>query len=421
MARKIAFVLALLAVAATAYLAGSLRAPRETAVAAAASSPQRLLYYRCPMHPDFKSDKPGTAPCCGMAYEPVYASSPETAAGTSAATTSSVFVSAQQQQLIGVRVGTVDRSSGTERLRLFGRVVPDERRVFRVNIGLESYVREITRAATGSRVNKGEWLASVSAPDARTLVSGFISSLDVLQREENNGNPHPAAVQGAQNSVELATDRLLTIGMSPAQIEEIRHSRATSMVVKVSSPADGFVVTRSVSAGQRLDAGTELFQIADLRRVWILANLPDGSVDDIRPGTSVEISIPGRRRAPLRGRISTEVLPQFDARTQAVGLRIDADNPDFVLRPDMFVDVSIDVPYAPAVVIPVDAVIASGLHNTVFVEHEPGSFVPRNIEIGRRLESRVEVLHGLEPGERIAISGTFLLDSESRLRGIRDR
>jgi multidrug efflux pump subunit AcrA (membrane-fusion protein) len=356
-----------------------------------------------------------------MAYEPVYASVPEPTADGTPAMMPSVSVSAHQQQLIGVRVAAVEEASGSERLRLFGRVVPDERRVYRVNIGMESYVREMTRAATGSRVNKGEWLASVSTPDARTLVSGFVSALDVLQREEHNGNPHPAAVQGARNSVDLAADRLLTIGMSPVQIEEIRRSRTTSMIVKLSSPGDGFIVARNVSAGQRLGAGTELFQIADLRRVWIVANLPDGLVDDIRPGTSVEISIPGRRRAPLRGRISTEVLPQFDARAQAVGLRIDADNPDFVLRPDMFVDVSIDVPYAPGIVIPVDAVIASGLRNTVFVERERGSFVPRTVEIGRRLESRVEVLHGLEPGERIAISGTFLLDSESRLRGIRDK
>ena len=418
MSRKIAFALALLAVATAAYLAGSLRAPRETAAAAAASSPRAILYYHCPMHPDLRSDKPGTAPCCGMAYEAVYAGAPGTGADAASAA-APVSASPDRHQAIGVRVGTVAEASGTVRLRLFGRVVPDETRLFRVNVGLDGYVRDISRAATGSRVRKGEWLASFSTPESRSLISGFISALDVLQREENNGNPHPAAVSGARNTVDLTVERLLAIGMSPAQIDEIRRTRATSTIVKVASPADGFVVARNVSAGQRFEAGTELFQIADLRHVWILASIPNGEVDDIRPGTSVEVTIPGRRRAPLRARISTEVLPQFDPGTQSVTLRIEADNPAFVLRPEMFVDVSLDVAYPRALVIPADAVIASGLRNTVFVETGPGRFEPREVEVGRRIDTRVAVRRGLAPGERIAISGTFLLDSESRMKAQR--
>jgi Cu(I)/Ag(I) efflux system membrane fusion protein len=121
------------------------------------------------------------------------------------------------------------------------------------------------------------------------------------------------------------------------------------------------------------------------------------------------------RREPLRARVS-DVLPQFDPSTQSMKIRLTAENADLVLRPDMFVDVDLEVPYPPSILVPSEAIVTSGLRNSVFVERSAGVFEPRDIQLGHRLGNRVVVERGLEPFERIAVSGTFLLDSESRMK-----
>ena len=418
--RKLASLLLLFAVAGAAYLAGSWRAPRETVSAAVAEAPRSILYYHCPMHPNFRSSSPGTAPCCGMALEPVYSDgAPAAATNASTASPGAIVVSATQQQLIGVETGTVEEASGTEPVRVFGRVTPDETRLHRLTAGLEAYITELSDVTTGSRVGKDQWLASYSTPEARVPVAAFITAVNVLEREEHTGNPAPASLAAARTSVALAEDRLLTMGMPRVQMEEIRRSRVGTTTVKITSPVEGFVLARTGSAGQRFDAGTELFQLADLRRVWILADVPVADADHIGPGTVARVTVGGRETA-VRARVSGQVLPQFDATTQSFKLRLEADNPGFVLRPDMFVDVDVEVPYRATMMVPADAVVGSGLGTHVFVERSAGVFEPREVQTGRRHGNRVAIVTGLEPGSRIAISGTFLLDSESRIR-TRDR
>lgn len=412
MTRQIAYSFVLLAAAGTAYVAGSWRAPRDTvsaAVADAGGTPRTILYYRCPMHPHVRSDHPGTAPCCGMAFEPLYAGdAPAHGAGTVAA-------SAAQQQLIGVRTGVVAAAGGTERIGAFGRVAVDETRLFRITGGLESYISDMSPVTTGSVVRKGQWLASYSTPEARLPVAAFITAVNVLEREEHNGAPNPTSLLSARNSVTLATERLMTMGMSPAQMEDIRRTREQTTTVRLSSPVDGFVLARNVATGQRFDAGSELFRLADLHRVWIFADVPVADGDRITPGTPARVTVAGRE-TPVRARVSTHVPPQFDPATQSFKLRLEADNPGFVLRPDMYVDVAFEVAYEPALLVPADAVVYSGLSARVFIERSAGVFEPRDVEIGRRHGARIAIAKGLEPGERIALSGTFLLDSDSRMK-----
>jgi Cu(I)/Ag(I) efflux system membrane fusion protein len=416
MMRKLSYSLLLFAVAGAAYMAGSWHAPRETVSAAGAETARTPLYYQCPMHVDFKS-KDRATPCglCGMALEPVHAGGAPDRAASGERLPDGVIVSTAQQQLIGVRVGTVEKAPGTEQVRVFGRVTPDETRVRRLTAGLEAYVTELSAVTTGSRVGRDQWLASYSTPEARGPISAFITTVNVLEREENNGDPAPASLAAARTSMALAVDRLLTMGMSRVQIEDIRRSRAATTTVKLTSPVDGFVLARNVSDGQRFDAGTELFQIADLQRVWILADVPVADADHVRPGTVAQVRVGGRETA-VRARVSRTVLPQFDRTTQSFKLRLEADNPGFVLRPDMFVDVEFQVPYESTMMVPVDAVVLSGLHTRVFVERSAGVFEPREVETGRRHGGRIAVVKGLKAGERVALSGTFLLDSERRMK-----
>ena len=420
----------LLGVLAAGFVAGSWYNERER-VSADSLHPRNILYYVDPMHPAYTSDRPGTAPDCGMVLQPVYAGAgdvvPVTAhadhtAGAGHAVAGShgeaasgtITVDAAKQQLIGVRVRPVEQRSATERLRLYGRVAVDETRLYRINIGLEGLIRDLSRVTTGSHVRKDEWLATLSAPDARAPIQGYLVALDVLDRATKDAEgPGPLTMAAA--STQQSIDRLLTLGMSSPQIQEIARTRQLPTQLKITAPEDGFVLARNVSIGQKFQRGDELYRIADLRRVWILADVFGRDTELVRPGMAAEVSLPGRGRT-LRATISRDVLPQFDQASQALKVRLDVDNRDYLLRPDMFVDVELPIAFPAAIAVPAEAVLDSGVKKTVFVERSEGVFEPREVETGWRSGGMIEVVNGLSEGDRIAVSGTFLLDSESRIR-----
>ena len=168
------------------------------------------------------------------------------------------------------------------------------------------------------------------------------------------------------------------------------------------------------SVGQHIEKGTQVYEVADLRQVWIWADVQGADVDMVHPGMVATVTIPGRP-TPLTARVSGDVPPQFDAATQTTRVRLDADNAGYTFRPGMLVDVDLQLAYDAATLVPNDAIVPLGTRRSVFVERGEGRFEPRAVTIGRRLGDRTEVLTGLVPGDRIVSSGTFLLDSETRM------
>jgi membrane fusion protein, copper/silver efflux system len=415
MIKKASYSILLCAAIGGAFVAGSWRSHTDTVIASGLHG-RRILYYVDPMHPSYKSDKPGVAPDCNMPLEPVYADgAPASDLGPSAGASNRITVDATKQQVMGVRVGTVDAASGTERVRLFGRVAADETRIYKLNAGLDGYARDLAPVTTGSAVRKDEWLLTYSSPEIRQPIQGFVTALDGEARElRNEITMSTTQLSYVRLAQEQAVDRLITLGMSPLQIEKIRKTHDIPANVEITSPADGFIIGRFVTAGEKIQKGSELFRLADLRQVWVIADVPPNDAERVKPGTIAELSM-GGRALPMRARVSGDVLPQFDPATQSSKIRLVVDNPGFTLRPDMFVDVHLLVPYGSAVTVPRDAVVASGLDSTVFVERTAGVFEPRLVRTGRRYADRVEILDGLTAGERIVVSGTFLLDSESRM------
>jgi Cu(I)/Ag(I) efflux system membrane fusion protein len=392
-------------------LAGRLSNEREQ-VSAADSGIGDVLYYVDPMHPAYKSDKPGTAPDCGMALVPVF--SDVAAADGPDSPPGAVNIGPETQHLTGVRVSPVEQRSITERLRLPGRIAADETRLYRINLGLSGIIRELSTRTTGSPVRRDEWLATILAPDARSLIQAHIVALEAVDRAPKDVET-PTQFRLATASLQQSVDRLLTLGMSSVQIEEIGRTRQVPATLKITAPEAGVVVARNVSIGQTIMRGEELFRIADLRRVWVLADVFGPEAEHVRPGTVAQVSVPGRSGS-IRARVSSDVLPQFDPVSQSVKVRLDADNPQYLLRPDMFVDVDLPITLPAAIAVPADAVVDSGLKKTVFVETGDGVFEPRQVETGWRFGDRIEIVKGLAPGERVVVSGTFLLDSESRMR-----
>jgi Cu(I)/Ag(I) efflux system membrane fusion protein len=262
---------------------------------------------------------------------------------------------------------------------------------------------------------KDETLVSFYSPEFVAFQQAYLYAVAALERLGASGaTASPEQLALTRANVQAAKDRLSALGMGAAQIEEIGRSHQFAQQVLLRAPDTSFVIARNVSPGQRFDRGTELYRLADLTQVWILADLFEGEAAYFRPGVRARVSLPPQRKV-LYARVSP-VLPQIDPATRSLKIRLNADNPGFVLRPDMFVDVDLPVTLTPTIAVPVDAVLDSGLARTVFVEHRPGVFEPRQVETGWRFGDRVEIVRGLAPGERIVTSGTFLIDSEARMK-----
>ncbi len=394
---------------------------RQAAAAPAATVARSVLYYVDPMHPAYKSDKPGIAPDCGMQLEPVYASAQlvttDRAQSESSLPPGSVRIDFARQQLFGVRVGPVEEASGSYKLRLLGRVAPDESRIYKLNAGIEGYIQEVSSATTGSFVRKDQVLATFSAPNASMTLQTYVLNLgaeDRFKKSAAEGSVEGQSVPSVNANLQLRTQQLQNLGMSTLQMEEIRNSRQIPNTIKIVSPVDGFVVARNVSPGQKFERDNEWYRIADLRRVWVMADVFESEAQYLHPGVQVQVSFPDQGKV-FPGRVSN-VLPQFDAATRTLKARIEVENQGYALRPDMLVNVELPVAFSRTLVVPAEAVLDSGLKKTVFIENGKGVFSPRTVETGRRLDDRVEIVKGLEAGEKIVVSGNFLVNSESRLQ-----
>ncbi len=388
-------------------------------VATATANDRRVLYWVDPMHPAYKSDRPGIAPDCGMELEPVYAEPVASTNGVALPVPpGAVGIDVDKQQLVGIRVAAVQKTPGTDRVRIPGRVVPEDTRVYRITAGSEGFVRETYNDSVGQLVKKDQKLATSYGPDYLSVASGFLAAEAGVPGAGKDGNrtvPFPGAVskQGF-SSLQGYTDRLRNLGMSEAQIKEMANSHQLPQTIDIVSPADGFILARNVSPGQHFDRFMEFYRIADLSRVWILADVFGSEAQSVRPGAVARITLSGQGKT-FAARVS-DVLPEIDPATRTLKLRLEADNPGFALRPDMYVDVDLPVAMRAGLTVPEDALIDSGREQRVFVERSSGVFEPRPVQTGWRSGDRVEITHGLVEGERVVAAGTFLVDSESRLK-----
>ena len=229
------------------------------------------------------------------------------------------------------------------------------------------------------------------------------------------------AVQETKEQLELTDanienyrNGLRNLGMTDHQLDEIMRTRNGGEHVEIRAPEAGFVLIRNITLGERFQRGTELYRIADLSHVWVLADIFENESRYFHPGIPAKVIYSAGNKA-FQAHVS-KTLPQFDAASRTLKMRLEVDNPGYTLRPEMFVDVELPVKLPTAVTVPVDALIDSGMKKTVFIDRGNGFFEPRRVETGWRLGDRIEITKGLAPGERIVVSGTFLIDSESKMQ-----
>jgi RND family efflux transporter MFP subunit len=209
------------------------------------------------------------------------------------------------------------------------------------------------------------------------------------------------------------------MGMSQDQIEAVARTKAILPLVSLVAPASGFIVWRNVSADQRFEKGADFYRIVDLNRVWILADIFESDAAAVQPGTLARLCLPHAPGTSLMARVS-DTVPQFEATTRTLKVRLEADNSGLTLKPDMYVDLQLSRRLSPGLSVPIEAVLDSGLRKVVYVECGSGCFEPRQVQTGWQSGGRAQIVSGLSAGERIVTTGNFLLDSESRMQTARN-
>ena len=384
----------------------------ETTTPAQESVPpekRKILYYQDPMNPANRSDKPGKAPD-GMDLVPVY----EEETPPSGPTQAAVFrISPQKQQLIGVQYGEVQERSFSEKIRTVGRITYNETRVARIQPKIEGWVEKVFVDFTGQLVEKGRPLLSIYSPQLVSTQQELLiakKSLETLAK-----SPFKDASAGAVSLYEATRERLKLWDISDAQVKEIEKRGTPVRTLTLFSPATGFVLTRNAFPAQRITPDTELYTIADLSTVWAIADVYEYEVPLIRLGQQATMSLTYFPGKSFTGKVSY-ISPDLDRTTRTLKVRIEFPNPDYRLKPDMYANVEFHVDFARQLYVPQEAVLDSGTEQIVFVAREDSTFQPRRIRTGGRVSNHYIVLEGLQRGEKVVTSGNFLIDSESQLK-----
>jgi membrane fusion protein, copper/silver efflux system len=314
-----------------------------------------------------------------------------------------VEVTTSTRQALDIRLEVVTRQSMTEAVRAVASVVPDESRISQVHTRVSGWIEQLDVNTTGEMVRAGQ-------PIARIFSQELLSS----QTEYLAARRSTSASGIASVVVASGRTRLTVFGMTPADIDAIEQTGEPKRLVTVLAPRSGVVVNRGVTVGTSVDPSTTLLTIADLSRVWILAEVPEANILAVRLGARARLDFPASGRAPFSARVDF-VYPTLSERTRTLRTRFSVANPGSGLRPGLYGTAAFELAGQDVITVPRDAVVDTGLQQHVFVA-TGDRFEPRAVTLGVQLADRVEVRAGLKEGERIVAAGVFLLDSESRLR-----
>ncbi len=379
---------------------------KEEASSASTKSERRILYYRCPMHPNNRSDHSGTAPCCGMAYEPVYANDDASSRASSLAP-SVVSISPEQQQLIGIAYEIVAYRPVHKTINAPAKLGWDETKVARVQTKLEGWIDQVHVPYPGTVVHKNQQLMTLYNPQSLGAQQAFLAEMKMGPSTASNPPSNTQALMMARRKLEL-------LGFTEEQIETLGRVRVPLEKMVLFSPINGVVVECNVHVGQKITPDT-LYTIVDTSTVWATADLLGGDAASVTVGQPANMVVPYWPGRTFHGFVDS-VLPLLDAASHTIKVRVRFENPGALLKPEMYGEIEFRGKPTRRLTLPRDAVLDSGLEQIVFVNNGGNYFQPQPVHTGGRFGDRVEVLSGLKPGQRVVTSGNFLLDSESRLR-----
>jgi Cu(I)/Ag(I) efflux system membrane fusion protein len=416
-AGRVRWLLVLLSLAAACFAWAAYFTPRSSEGAAAR--------YVCPMHPQVVSSDPGECPICHMALELVRETPP--VPGTTSASPSvtlprvgsaasapsdnaapaglaALDIGFERAQAIGVRTAVAERARSTSALRVTATVSATEAATAEVRARASGFIEKLLVSERGGRVQKGQTLALLYSPEIYQTFSDYVLATEWAKADAPSERMRRAVRR-----------RLSLLGVSAAAIEQAESSREVPRTVALTASIAGYVVEKHVTLGSYVTPELVLYQIVDLDRVFVIADVPSGDLSSITRGQKAKFFPSGRPGLSLDTEVD-QVAPIVRETTRTFEVRLRIDNRELGLLPGEFGALELMVPQRDAVWVPKDAIVDTGLDRYAFVEVGRGRYEPRTLELGEATAGRVEVRRGVKEGERVVSGAAFLIDSESRLR-----
>lgn len=355
--------------------------------------------WTCPMHPHYISDDPGSCPICGMDLVKIEGDQENASASGQRAERTSITIAPEVMQNMGVRLAAAETSKFGRIIRSFGRVAASERLQSEITARTEGWIEDLRIRAVGDRVKAGDLLFSLYAPEFAVSQSDLLQAIEARDRSR----------------IDSVKTRLRAFGMQDRAIEQIPKAGKPLEFVPFYAEQDGTVAMINLRPGSYVKRGTMLTRIQDYSQVWLMVSVSEQDLGFIEIGTPARVTFPNSPGREIFARVEY-VYPTVDPQTRTGQVRLVIDNPDGGLRPGAYADVAFDVEIKERLAVPSEAILKSGSGRYVVASLGDGRFQPRTVTTGLTNARWTEVSGEIATGDKIVVSGQFLIDSESALR-----
>ncbi len=370
---------------------------------------RKILFYRNPMNPAVTSPVPKKDEM-GMDYVPVYQEG-----GPSAQAPGTVTIDPVVEQNMGVRTGIARMKKMSHRVRTYARVEYDQTRIFSIHPRFAGWLERVLVTRQGDFIKKEQLLATIYSPELVSTQQDYLLALRAAGSLKKTSEEVAGLVENNEALVRSARKRLRLFGVTSSDINRLQRTGRVMSSLEIRSPYTGTAIRLKAVDGLAVTPATELYAVANLSTVWIMADVYEPDFPWIRLGDRIRVTsaaMPGRI---FSGRVEF-IYPYENQEKRTVRVRMAAENPESLLKPGMFVNAVIDADPRMVLAVPSEAVMRTGTRSLVFINRAPGKFEPRDVTTGVETAGYTEITKGLKQGERIVLSGQFLIDSESRLR-----
>ena len=326
------------------------------------------------------------------------------------------FISPERQQTIGVRSVPAERKEISREIRTLGRVTYDETRVTHIHTKVNGWVQDVFVNFVGQSVKRGQPLFTLYSPDLLSTQQEYLLALKT--QKELGSSSYSWVAKGSNELVESARQRLKLWDVTDSEIRKVETTGEPIKALTIYSPVNGVVMERSAyHHGMYITPEMELYTIVDLSKVWLLADVYEKDLPFVQTGQHAEIEYPYAAKKSITGKVSF-FYPTLNAQTRTGQVRVELPNPNNQLKPDQYLNVRIAVEKVEELVVPSDAVLNTGEQQYVFVDLGNGYFEPREVKVALQTSDETAIEDGLNEGERVVTSANFLIDSESKLKGV---